>query len=96
MLKIFLAYILNDFPFLIPTINLSLSTCTMRAFRLTGTEKKLIYLVLANVTNVHNCHIYHSLNVIMAACLKSLSFQQIFSLNEKKALYCFIFLSFFI
>ena len=34
--------------------------------------------------------------VKIAACLKSLSFQQIFSPKEKKALHCFTFVSFFI
>ena len=47
MLKIVLAKILNDLPFLILTINLSLYSCKMRVFRVT--ENKPIYPVLENV-----------------------------------------------
>ena len=61
MLKIVLAKILNDLPFLILTINLSLYSCTMRVFCVT--ENKPIYLVLENVGISHfetgNVYIRH-------------------------------------
>ena len=60
----------------------------MRVFQFT--ENKLNYLILANVGSKKK---FFSIvyDVKIAVCLKSLSFQQIFSRNDKKALYCFIF-----
>ena len=65
--------------------------CTMRAFQLT--EDKLIYFALENIDGKKKFFFYE---ITIAACLKSFSFQQIFLPKEKKTLYCFIFVSFFI
>ena len=91
MLKIFLAQIQNHLSLLKLKINLWLCRCTVRVFRLTA--NKPIYLVLANDLSKKNFFLYY---VTIAACLKSLSFQQIFSTKDKKAFYCFIYLYFFI
>ena len=90
MLKNFLAKIQIYLPSLKPKIILLLCSYAMRAFRLN--ENKPIYLVLANVDERKTFFLYE---VTIAACLKSLSFQQIFSPKEKKAIYCFTFVSFF-
>ena len=73
-------------------INLLLYNCTLHEFRLT--ENKPIYLVLANVGSKKN---FFSLEVTIAACLKSLShFNGDFHQKRKKryiVLFLFLFLS---
>ena len=64
----------------------------MREFRLT--EKKTIYLVLADVLSEKKFFLVY--DVTIAACFESLSFQQIFSSKEKKrCIVSFLFLFLF-
>ena len=64
----------------------------MRVLRLN--EKKTIYLVSANVDRFKK--VFFLYEVAIAARLKSLSFQQKFLPNEKKALYCFTLVFFYL
>ena len=81
MLKIALAKILNDLPFLILTINLSLYSCTKRVFRVT--ENKPIYLVLENVGINKNFFFLRGYNSTMPQI--SLISTNIFTKREKSA-----------
>ena len=65
--------------------------CTMRAFQLT--EDKLIYFALENIDGKKKFSFYE---ITIAACLKSLSFQQIFLPKEKKKRYIVLLLFLFL